>query len=63
MSGLSYRRTVGEYQAAFRAAFGPKNKRRVLMQAAKDPDLSISELDKLQKWARRQGFEIPEDEG
>ena len=62
--GEPYRRTLAEYKADFKAAFGPENKRRVLMAAAKDKDLSLADLDRLQKWARQQGGEIPvEDPG
>ncbi len=62
--GYTYRRTLAGYKADFKAAFGPKNKQRVLMAAAKDKDLSLADLDRLQKWARQQGVEIPvEDPG
>lgn len=45
--------TLKEYKAAWRAAFGPLNKQKVLEQAAKDRDLSAADLVKLDNWARR----------
>ena len=64
MGEAVYRRTLKEYKAAVKAAFGPKNKQAVLLKAAKDKDLSLAELAQLHKWARQQGVEIPaEDAG
>lgn len=61
--GYTYRRTLAEYKADFKAAFGPKNKQRVLMAAAKDKDLSVNELVRLRKWVQQQGYDFPEDTG
>ena len=63
MSQTVYRRTLAEYKADFKAAFGPENKRRVLMAAAKDRGLGAGELIRLRKWIRQQGYEFPEDAG
>ena len=45
--------TLDEYKAAYKAAFGPENKRRVLLKAAQDGSLTPEDLAKLRAWVDR----------
>lgn len=49
--------SLKEYQAAYKAAFGPIQKQEVLKQAARDKGLSTAELVKLDNWAKKQDRE------
>ncbi len=45
--------SLEEYKAAYKAAFGPENKRRVLLKAAQDESLGHDALIKLRAWVDR----------